>query len=206
MVSIYASMSVALLSLFLLVAATTAAVPSSSSVPTTAAPPVTHSIHAHLHTNYGVITFELLPDVAPKSVANFVNLSTTGFYNHTYFYRLEKGFVLQGGGYYANQTSNVTVPLEYHLPNTNWTVGLARAYEEPDSGSSEYFINLGNNTAALAPGGSSKHGYAVFAMVVGGFDTIHTLLGLPTHFSNQDGMTEFDKPWPIVEHIQIVQY
>ena len=174
--------------------------------PPTPTGPVSHSIHAHLHTNYGAIIFELLPEAAPKSVANFVNLSVTGFYNHTYFYRLEKGVVLQGGGYYANQTSNVTVPLEYHLPNTNWTVGLARGYEQPDSGSSEYFINLGNNTAALAPGGSSKHGYAVFAMVVGGFDTIHTLLGLPTHYSNTDGMTEFDKPWPVVEYIQIVQH
>lgn len=90
----------------------------------------THVIRAQqavIHTNYGNITLQLYPQDAPKTVANFVNLSKTGFYNGTYFYRLAAGFVLQGGGYYPNQTSNVTVPLEYKLPNDQWSVGLARA-------------------------------------------------------------------------------
>lgn len=158
---------------------------------------------AVLHTNYGDITFQLRPQDAPLTVANFVNLSTSGFYNHTYFYRLELGFVLQGGGYYANQTSNITVPLEYKVPNSQWTVGLARG-NTTNSGSSEYFINLVNNSAPLAPGGATKHGYCVFANVVDGFDVIATLKKLPTHYSTTDGMTEFDKPWPVVEWVQIV--
>lgn len=157
---------------------------------------------AVIHTNYGNITFQLLPHDAPLTVANFVNLSRTGFYNHTYFYRLELGFVLQGGGYFANQTSNNTVPLEYKAPNEQWTVGLARG-DTPNSGSSEYFINLANNTNVLAPGGSSKHGYCVFAKVVDGFQTVKRLMALPTHYSNSDGMTEFNKPWPLVSHIAI---
>jgi cyclophilin family peptidyl-prolyl cis-trans isomerase len=161
------------------------------------------SQRAVIHTNYGFITLQLYPEDAPKTVANFVNLSTTGFYNGTYFYRLAAGFVLQGGGYYTNQTSNITVPLEYKLPNEEWTVGLARA-QSPDSGSSEYFINLANNTKALAPGGSSVNGYCVFASVVAGFDVVRTLTSLPTHFVNQDGMNEFYQPWPSVTHIQIV--
>lgn len=159
--------------------------------------------HAIIHTNYGTITLLLYPQAAPRTVANFVNLSTTGFYNGTYFYRLVTGFVLQGGGFYNNQTSNITVPLEYKLPNAQWTVGLARA-DAPDTGSSEYFINLVNNTQTLAPGGSSADGYCVFAEVVNGFDTVRTLTALPTHFSSQDGMNEFFKPWPSVEYIQIV--
>jgi cyclophilin family peptidyl-prolyl cis-trans isomerase len=164
---------------------------------------VGHAQQAIIHTNYGTITLQLYPQDAPKTVANFVNLSTSGFYNGTYFYRLAAGFVLQGGGYYNNQTSNITVPLEYKLPNAEWTVGLARA-AAPNTGSSEYFINLGNNTQALAPGGSSADGYCVFAMVIGGFDTVRALIALPTHFVQQDGMNEFYKPWPSVEYIQIV--
>lgn len=158
---------------------------------------------AIVHTNYGDIDFHLLHEDAPRTVINFIQLARSGFYNHTYFYRLELGFVLQGGGYYNNQTSNNTVPLEYKVPNSNWTVGLARG-DTPNSGSSEYFINIGNNSAALAPGGSSKHGYCVFALVSGGFDVVQKLTTLPTHFSNADGMTEFNKPWPLVTSIEIV--
>jgi len=159
--------------------------------------------YAIMVTDHGEIELELLPQAAPKTVANFVNLSRTGFYDGTYAYRYVANFVVQGGGYYANQTSNITVPLEYKLPNEQWTVGLARG-DTPDSGSSEWFINLVNNSAALAPGGSSKHGYCVFGKVVAGFQTVKALTMLPTFNSQTDGTTEFVKPWPLVRRIVIV--
>ena len=162
------------------------------------------ALFATLHTNHGDIEFELFPLAAPKTVANFINLSTTGFYNNTYFYRYVKRFVVQGGGYYANQTSNITVPLEYKLPNDNMTVGLARA-DAPDTGSSEYYINLANNSASLAPGGATKYGYCVFARVSGGQDTIGRLEALPTYYNPQDETTEFVQPWPLVKFIEITK-
>lgn len=157
---------------------------------------------AILRTDLGNIVFELFPQDAPKTVANFINLAKTGFYDHTYFYRYVADFVVQGGGYYANQTSNVTVPLEYKLPNDEWTVGLARA-DAPNTGSSEYFINLVNNSANLAPGGVTPDGYCVFAKVVAGFDVVKAMEMLPTHFSNSDGTDEFNT-FPIVHAITIV--
>lgn len=176
-----------------------------TSATTPSSPPKRSSLHAQLHTDYGVIEFELLPDDAPMTVLNFVNLSKSGFYNHTYFYRYVKDFVIQGGGYYANQTSNVTVPLEYKVPNEQWTVGLARN-NAPDTGSSEYYINLVNNSASLAPGGVTPNGYCVFARISGGFDVITKLMALPIHYNSVDGTTEYNPPWPLVEYIDILEH
>eukprot|EP01121_Diplochlamys_sp_Union-15-3_P020733 TRINITY_DN8165_c0_g1_i1.p1 TRINITY_DN8165_c0_g1~~TRINITY_DN8165_c0_g1_i1.p1 ORF type:complete len:108 (-),score=16.06 TRINITY_DN8165_c0_g1_i1:110-433(-) len=64
-----------------------------------------------------------------------------------------------------------SVPLEYNLPNKEGYVSLARD-SEPNSGSSEFFILLRDNTEWLGPGGSDKYGYTVFAKVVKGWDVI----------------------------------
>ena len=49
--------------------------------------------------NYGTIKIELYPKVAPNTVANFVALVNSGFYNGTTFHRVVKDFMIQGGGY-----------------------------------------------------------------------------------------------------------
>ena len=50
-----------------------------------------------LHTNMGVLTLELYPQDAPKTVTNFINLAKSGFYNGTKFHRVIKDFMIQGG-------------------------------------------------------------------------------------------------------------
>jgi cyclophilin family peptidyl-prolyl cis-trans isomerase len=50
-----------------------------------------------MKTNQGTIQLELWPDMAPKTVANFVKLSKEGFYNNTYFHRVIPDFMIQGG-------------------------------------------------------------------------------------------------------------
>jgi len=50
-----------------------------------------------LHTNMGVVTLELYPQDAPKTVTNFINLAKSGFYNGTKFHRVIKDFMIQGG-------------------------------------------------------------------------------------------------------------
>jgi peptidyl-prolyl cis-trans isomerase A (cyclophilin A) len=155
---------------------------------------------AILRTEYGNIVFELFPRDAPKTVANFINLAKTGFYDNSFFYRYVAEFVVQGGQY--NGASNTTVPLEYRIPNDEWTVGLARD-NDPNSGSSEYFINLVNNSANLAPGGVTPNGYAVFARVIDGFQVIKTVEQQPTYYNTTDGTTEFVH-FVVVQTITIV--
>jgi peptidyl-prolyl cis-trans isomerase A (cyclophilin A) len=131
-----------------------------------------------LFTDYGNITLELEPQAAPKTVANFLKNARTGYLNRTNgacFYRYEKGFVLQGGCCAGN--SGATVPLEYNLPNIKYSVAMART-SDPNSGGSEFFINLRDNSDSLGP--RKKGGYAVFANVISGFETITELKKLPT--------------------------
>ena len=50
-----------------------------------------------LETEAGVIEIEMIPEVAPESVRNFLNLAATGAFDTTTFARIVKGFVIQGG-------------------------------------------------------------------------------------------------------------
>lgn len=55
------------------------------------------SVNVTLETTYGNIGLELWPDIAPKTVDNFVKLGGEGFYNNTYFHRVIPDFMIQGG-------------------------------------------------------------------------------------------------------------
>ena len=152
---------------------------------------------------YGNITLDLRPDAAPKTVANFIELAQSGFYTAragATLYRYAPSFVIQGGN--LLNPSNRTVPLEYKLPNDMYSIGLARG-EQPNTGSSEFFINLQNNSAWLAPGGATKDGYTVFATVKAGFAVVEALTLLPEHAQTQyGGMHMFDTP-PIISQVTI---
>jgi peptidyl-prolyl cis-trans isomerase B (cyclophilin B) len=55
------------------------------------------ALYAIIDTNYGVMEFLLRPDVAPLTVANFVNLAQRGYYDGLTFHRMEMNFMAQGG-------------------------------------------------------------------------------------------------------------
>jgi cyclophilin family peptidyl-prolyl cis-trans isomerase len=159
---------------------------------------------ARLRTQYGTIDWQLRPDATPATVSNFRRLVAAGFYTNSFIYRYEAGFVFQGGmdEFAGHQDRSHYVPLEYCLPNGNLTVGVSR-FDTPDSGSSEYFINIGNNTDALAPGGWTPYGYAVFAQVIGGFEALARLTTLPVERVNDTRFHLFRKPYPLVYEITI---
>jgi peptidyl-prolyl cis-trans isomerase A (cyclophilin A) len=160
---------------------------------------------AILHTDHGDVTWELLPEDAPKTVANMVRMSREGVFNKSCFYRYEQGFVLQGGLHcnkpppHHGKAKNV--PLEYKRRNEKYTVALARAGGDLSSGGTEFFINLRDNSGTLGPG--KKGGYAVFAIVIDGLDTIAALKKLPT---KSGGLTRFVSPQPVIEYIEIRNY
>ena len=120
----------------------------------------------------GTIVMTLAPDKAPLTVNNFLAYVNAGFYAGTVFHRVSPGFVVQGGGYTApldanNQnlkTVNAPIALEVGkgLSNTQWTVAMARSSTDV-SATSQFFINLADNSGSLDPGLTS--GYAVFGSV-----------------------------------------
>lgn len=125
-----------------------------------------------LQTNLGTIAVR--PDYAnaPISAANFLAYVNSGFYQDTLIHRAVKGFVIQGGGYsridglpkatfapIVNESTN-------GLSNLAGTIAMART-SDPNSATSQFFINLVNNTSLdyISP---TSPGYAVFGKVVKG--------------------------------------
>ena len=135
--------------------------------------------------NHGVITLELDPDKAPKSVANFLAYVKKGHYDNTIFHRVIPGFMVQGGGFQPGMSQKPTdAPLENEanngLKNNKYTVAMART-QVPHSASAQFFINIANNdflnhTAPTTQG----WGYAVFGKVVGGTDVVDKIAGVKT--------------------------
>ncbi|MBB6448380.1 peptidyl-prolyl cis-trans isomerase B (cyclophilin B) [Geomicrobium halophilum] len=89
------------------------------------------------------LTFELYPDEAPKTVANFEKLANEGFYNGLTFHRVIPGFVSQGGCPKGNGTGSAgyTIPCETEgNPHQHEKGSLSMAHAGKDTGSSQFFI------------------------------------------------------------------
>jgi peptidyl-prolyl cis-trans isomerase B (cyclophilin B) len=105
-----------------------------------------------LHTQSGDMVIELFPADAPKTVANFLNLTEHGFYDRTVFHRVIKDFMIQGGdpktkphGYqsvteWGTGNAGYTILGEFNtISHKRGIVSMARG-SDPDSGSSQFFI------------------------------------------------------------------
>lgn len=122
-------------------------------------------------TSFGDFTLELFDDVAPITVRNFLNYVERGAYNGTYFHRLDAGFVLQGGGYrLIPYQGPLQVPAdppivnEYRESNVRGTIAMAKRDGDANSATSEWFINLADNSANL---NVQNGGFTVFGRVLG---------------------------------------
>ena len=128
-------------------------------------------------TKLGVITLELNPEKAPKSVANFLSYVKKGFYNGVIFHRVTPGFVIQSGAFLPGMVQKPATGLIENeatngLKNSKYTLAVART-SLPHSGISQFFINVENNhfldhTARTL----SDWGYAVFGKVADGFEVV----------------------------------
>lgn len=129
--------------------------------------------------NYGTITVELYPDIAPITVKNFVNLAKKGFYNGLTFHRIMDGFMIQGGDPLGNGTggntdsqgNRLTIKGEFAANGVNNTlshkrgvISMARA-QDYNSASSQFFIM--HKDAAYLDGA-----YAAFGQVTSGMEVV----------------------------------
>lgn len=124
--------------------------------------------------NYGEVKIELYPNMAPNTVANFVNLIEEGFYDGLTFHRLVPGFVLQGGDPNSDGTGGPGYSIKGEFKNNNFTsntlshttgvISMARAYQN-DTAGSQFFIVLSDNAKY-----SLDNSYAAFGMVIEGMD------------------------------------
>jgi peptidyl-prolyl cis-trans isomerase A (cyclophilin A) len=136
-----------------------------------------------MQTSQGTIVLELYPDKAPKTVENFLQYVRDGFYKGTIFHRVIDGFMIQGGGFEPGMKQKATKPSVQNeakngVKNEVGTIAMART-SDPHSASSQFFINLANNTRLDYPG-QDGWGYCVFGKVVKGFDVVQKIGKVPT--------------------------
>lgn len=137
-----------------------------------------------LATSMGDIVIELDAAKAPKTVDNFVKYVQAGHYNGTVFHRVIPNFMIQGGGMTPDMKEKPTrppIPLEARngLVNARGTVAMARTMD-PNSATSQFFINVKDNAFLNAEQARDGNGYAVFGKVVSGMEVVDKIRNVPT--------------------------
>ncbi|HCH5320839.1 TPA: peptidylprolyl isomerase [Vibrio parahaemolyticus] len=138
-----------------------------------------------LHTNFGDIKIQLNEEKAPETSANFLQYCRDGFYDNTLFHRVIDGFMIQGGGMESGLREKSTrAPIKNEanngLSNKVGTIAMARTME-PHSASSQFFINVNNNTFLDFRSESlDGWGYCVFGEVLEGMDVVNKIKGVST--------------------------
>jgi cyclophilin family peptidyl-prolyl cis-trans isomerase len=139
-------------------------------------------------TNMGTFDIELFDSVAPQTVANFKNYIHSGRLDESFFHRLEQGVKLQGGGFKFRNVGGMTpiptdppVVNEFNRPNLARTLAMAKVAGQPNSATSQFFINLNDNPSFNTQDG----GFTVFGKVIQGWGTVLTIAGLSTRDLDQ---------------------
>ena len=137
--------------------------------------------------NGGVIKAELYPEIAPNTVANFVSLVQSGFYDGLIFHRVIPGFMIQGGdpqgtgmggpGYSIKGEFARNGFRQNNLKHSRGVLSMARSMM-PNSAGSQFFIMHAN-----AP--HLDGDYAAFGKVTEGMDVVDAIAATPTGFQDR---------------------
>ncbi len=136
--------------------------------------------------NDDIMEFEMYPDVAPKTVQNFVDLINKHFYDGLIFHRIIKGFMIQGGDPEGTGMGGpgYTIPGEFSangfnndLKHTRGVLSMARTMD-PNSAGSQFFIMHQD-----APHLDGQ--YAAFGKLTSGFDVLDAIASVKTDWMDR---------------------
>lgn len=137
-----------------------------------------------LKTNKGDIGIDLFEEQMPITVGNFLKLAKEGYYTSTKFHRVIPNFMIQGGDPKGDGTGgpgyNIQDEFVAGLSNIRGTISMANT-GAPNSGGSQFFINLVDNIGLdfdKPPMGSS---HPVFGAVVSGMDVVDAIAKVQTN-------------------------
>jgi len=144
-----------------------------------------------LETNHGDIVIMLYDDM-PITTGNFVSLAEKGTYNEVIFHRIIDGFMVQGGdptgtGFGDPSIPNIEDEFTHAGGNRNKVGTISMANAGPNTGSSQFFINLVDNSFL-----DTKH--PAFGSVVKGMDIVEKIAKVATDPA--------DKP---IEEVKIIK-
>lgn len=151
--------------------------------------------------DHGVMTAELYPDKAPKTVENFLSLIKKGFFEGLIFHRVIKGFMIQGGGYdeqFEHKEADAIVGefaangfMQNDIKHTRGVLSMART-SFPNSASSQFFIMHKDS-----PHLDSQ--YAAFGALTSGIEVVDSIADLKTDFQ------DCPRILPVIEKIEILE-
>ena len=154
--------------------------------------------------DFGVITVELYADVAPVSVANFVDLANRGIYEGSTFHRILNNFMIQGGAPADGSVSLKPIKGEFtsnghknNIDHVRGVISMARS-NEPNSATSQFFI-------CNADSPHLNGDYAAFGRVISGMEVVDAITehGMNYTSSALNGIIYDVSCRPVIESIVI---
>ncbi len=134
------------------------------------------------YTTMGDFIVEMTEDLTPITSGNFIGLAWSEYYDGIIFHRVIDGFMIQGGDPLGNGTGGpgYSIPDEFDSTLSNLQSTISMANSGPNTGGSQFFINLVDNTNLDfdKPPFTSKH--AVFGEVISGFNVVQSIGSTPT--------------------------
>ena len=135
-------------------------------------------------TSGGELVIELYDQYAPITVANFLAHVNVSFYRNTLVHRVDRDFVVQGGGYHPGMVRKpspfapILLEDRTELSNLRGTIAMARS-SDPNSATSEWFLNVRDNPGL--DGTSAKRGYAIFGKIISGLPVLDAMNIVPVY-------------------------
>ncbi len=138
-----------------------------------------------IETSYGRIIVELESEKLPLTVGNFMQYVNEGFYQNTLFHRVIDNFIIQGGGFESGLIQKTTrIPIKNEsdrgLRNKRGTIAMARVPNDPDSATSQFFINTRDNDMLDYSAEDNNPGYCAFGRVTDGMEVVERIEGVGT--------------------------
>ncbi|MDD3711243.1 MAG: peptidylprolyl isomerase [Patescibacteria group bacterium] len=147
---------------------------------------------AEFQTSLGNFTIEFFNDKMPITVANFLNLADSGYFDGIKFHRVIKDFMIQGGDPLTKDDNQMSlwgtggpgyaIPDEHvadpELSNIVGTISMANS--GPNSGGSQFFINVADNSFLDFDKEPLTSKHPVFGKVIGGMDVVNKISQVKT--------------------------
>lgn len=130
-----------------------------------------------VQTSVGNITLQLRND-KPITTGNFINIVNHGWYAGTPFHRVIAGFMIQGGGI-SQSVPAIADEIGSNNHNIAYTITMAKT-SQPNSATSEFFINVVDNSHITYQDGTTFDGtYSVFGKVIDGQNVVNAIANAP---------------------------
>lgn len=163
-------------------------------------------------TNLGEFELELFTEQMPITTGNFISLAEAGFYDGVRFHRVIPNFMIQAGDPLTKeQPDNIAIhgtggpgysvedEFVAGLSNTRGTISMANS-GQPNSGGSQFFINLADNTFLDFDKEPLQSKHPVFGQVISGMDIVDQISGVATR---PDGEGSYPLNPVVIEKVEI---